>query len=37
MNFLYTAYADDTTFFLKNEKSVIEVMNTFDNFTLFLV
>ena len=33
--FLYTAYADDTTFFLTNEKSVMEVMKSFDNFCLF--
>ena len=33
--FLYTAYADDTTFFLKDEKSVIEVMKTFDIFSTF--
>ena len=33
--FLYTAYADDTTFFLTNEKSVMEVMKSFDNFSLF--
>ena len=28
--FLYTAYADDTTFFLKNKESVLEVMKTFE-------
>ena len=33
--FLYTAYADDTTFFLTDEKSVKEVMKTFDCFSLF--
>ena len=33
--FLYTAYADDTTFFLKDEKSVIELMKTFDIFSTF--
>ena len=33
--FLYTAYADDTTFFITNEKSVMEVMKSFDNFSLF--
>ena len=27
--FLYTAYADDTTFFLKEKKNVIELMKTF--------
>ena len=34
--FLYTAYADDTTFFLKDRKSIIELMcelNTFPNFS----
>ena len=31
--FLYTTYADDTTFFLKNKGSVLEVMNTFQMFT----
>ena len=33
--FLYTAYADDTTFFLKEKKSVIELMKTFDIFLTF--
>ena len=33
--FLYTAYADDTTFFLKDKKSVIELMNIFDTFSRF--
>ena len=33
--FLYTAYAEDTTFFLKDEKSVIELMKTFDTFSIF--
>ena len=33
--FLYTAYADDTTFFLKDKKSVIELMNIFDIFSKF--
>ena len=32
--FLYTAYAD-TTFFLKDEKSVIELTKTFDIFSTF--
>ena len=32
--FLYTAYAEDTTFF-KGEKSVIELMKTFDIFSTF--
>ena len=31
---MYTAYADDTTFFLKNKESVKEVMNAFDTFSL---
>ena len=30
--FLYTAYADDTTFFLKDKESLIEVMKVFDIF-----
>ena len=34
-SFLYTAYADDTTFFLEDKESVTEVMNTFDKFSLF--
>ena len=29
---LYTAYVDDTTFFLKDEKSVKELIKTFDIF-----
>ena len=33
--FLYTAYADDTTFFLNDEKSVIELMKTFDILLAF--
>ena len=33
--FLYSAYADDTTFFLRNEKSATEVIKTFDKFSLF--
>ena len=33
--FLYSAYADDTTFFLRNEKSATEVIRTFDKFSLF--
>ena len=32
---LYTAYADETTFFLKKKKSVKEVLNTFNEFSLF--
>ena len=34
--FLYTAYGDDTTFFLKDRKSITELMsklNTFSNFS----
>ena len=31
--FLYSVYADDTTFFLKNEKSATEVIKTFDKFS----
>ena len=33
--FLYTAYADETTFFLKDEKSVMELMKTFNIFSTF--
>ena len=33
--FLYSAYADDTTFFLRNKKSATEVIKTFDKFYLF--
>ena len=33
--FLYSAYADDTTFFLRNEKSATEVIKMFDKFSLF--
>ena len=33
--FLYTGYADDTTFFLKDTSSVIELMNIFDIFSKF--
>ena len=33
--FLYSACADDTTFFLRNEKSATEMMKTFDKFSLF--
>ena len=32
--FLYIAYADDTTFFLKNKISVFETLNTFHKFSL---
>ena len=33
--FLYTAYADDTTFFLKDKESLTEVMKAFDIFSSF--
>ena len=33
--FLYTAYAEDTTFLLKDEKSEIEIIKTFDIFPTF--
>ena len=33
--FLYTAYADDTTVFLKDKESVKEVMNVFDTFSIY--
>ena len=33
--FLYTAYADDTTFFLKDKESVKVVMNVFDTFPIY--
>ena len=33
--FLHTAYVDNTIFFLKDEKSVIELMKTFDIFFTF--
>ena len=33
--FLYTAYADDTTFFLSNEDSVTEVIQIFELFSVF--
>ena len=33
--FLYTAYADDTTFFLKDKESLIEVMKFFNIFSSF--
>ena len=33
--FFYTAYADDTNFFLKDTKSVIELMNIFNTFSKF--
>ena len=31
--FLYTAYADDTTFFLKDRNSIIELMNELNIFS----
>ena len=34
-NFLYTAYADDSSFFFKNKKSVIEVFKILDEFSFF--
>ena len=33
--FLYCAHADDTSFFLGNQKSATEVIKTFDTFSLF--
>ena len=33
--FSYSAYADDTTFFLRNEKSATEAIKMFDQFSLF--
>ena len=33
--FLYTGYADDTTFFLKHRKSIIELMNELNTFSNF--
>ena len=33
--FLYSAYEDDTIFFLRKEKSATEVIKTFDKFSLF--
>ena len=32
-DFLYTGYADDTTFFVKNQTSVIQILKVFDNFS----
>ena len=31
---LYTAYADDATFFLEDKKSVFEILNIFHTFSL---
>ena len=33
--FLYKAYTDDTTFFLKDKESAKEVMNVFDAFSTY--
>ena len=33
--FQYATYTDSTTFFLKDTKSVIELMNIFDTFLKF--
>ena len=33
--FLYTAYVDDTTFFLKDRKSIIELINELNTFSKF--
>ena len=33
--FLYTVYANDTTFFLKDKESVKKVMNVFDTFSVY--
>ena len=33
--FLYTTYADDTTFFFKDRKSIIELMNELNTFSNF--
>ena len=30
---MYTAYADDTTFFVKSQTSVIEILKVFDKFS----
>ena len=35
IDFLYTAYADDTTFFLQNEKSATEDLNNFNFMSQF--
>ena len=34
-NFLYRAYADDSSFFFKNKKSVIEAFKILDEFSFF--
>ena len=33
--FLHSAYADDTTFHLRNKKSATKVIKMFDKFSLF--
>ena len=33
--YLYTSFADDPTFFLKDQKSIIELMKSFDIFLTF--
>ena len=33
--FLYSAYADDTTFFLKDQASVLEVINSLNSFSKY--
>ena len=33
--FLYTAYVDDTTFFLSDENSVTKVIQIFEHFSIF--
>ena len=32
-DFMYTTYADDSTFFVKNQTSVIEMLKVFDKFS----
>ena len=32
---MHTAYANDTTFFLKDKESVKKVMNVFDTFSIY--
>ena len=36
-NFLYTAYADGSSFFFKNKKSVIEALKILDEFSLWVL
>ena len=33
-DFLYTAYADDTTFLIRNKDSIMEPLNVFDIFSV---